>query len=369
MSTLAELLAPTSAEAILAALYARLELDGFPGTNWTDGGIERTLCETIAVIVADFAGPLAATIASWASLETSTGDALTIRARSDFETLREPASFAVWTVRITDSAAAGPFVVAAGSLLAVNSIGQIFTNLTATTIPLSGFANFEFRAESPGTAYNANQPISLITILAGVTLSLQSLTTSGTDEETDSELITRCRLKWSTLGTGGSKPAFALRALNADPEIRRVSVRSDDPAPGQVLVVVASTDSTATAPAVAAAQAANAAEDVIPECVSVTTEAAIENPINITATVTILAASQPAAAARINDDLLALLRAQRISEADPVKDKVYLAAILCVFQDLPGVIVASLSTPASDTALADKEIAVLGTVTPIWIQI
>jgi uncharacterized phage protein gp47/JayE len=366
MTTLAELLTALTRDEAKTEILGYLSSAGFPVTNWASGGIERTLVETQALLGEDL-GLLVVAVAAWASLETASGDALTIKARSDYETTRKAATYAIWSVEIEDAAQSGPHIITAGQLWISTADGLLYNNITGGTIPDGNSDSFEFRAESPGTAYNAG-PITVITSgPAGLLINGdQDLLTAGTDEETDEELRARARLQWSTLGTGAMKGAFELRALNADPEITRVSVRENVPTAGAVLVVVAGSDATASGGAVTAAQAANEDDDVRPLCVTVDTEAAIEHDINVTATVTIESAKQAAAAAIVNSNLQALLRGQRISEADSTIDKVYHAALLEVLMGLDGAINAVLSVPAGDTTLANKEIATLGTVSITW---
>jgi phage-related baseplate assembly protein len=368
MTTLAELLTALTPDAAKTEILGYLSSAGFPVTNWASGGKERTLVETQALLASDLSD-LVVAVAAWASLETAEEDALTILARSNFETTRKVATFAVWTLELDDSGNGGPYTIAAGQLWASSPDGRRYNNTTGGTLTLGGTLALTFKAESPGTEYNAGPVTLLTTPLAGVEISDNDLLTSATDEETDAELRARARLQWSTLGTGAMKGAFELRALNADDSIRRVSVRENVPTPGAVLVVVAGTDATASGGAVIAAQNANEDDDVRPLCVTVDTEAAVEHSIAVTATITIESAKQAAAAAALPGLLQTLLRGQRISEADATLDAVYRAALVEVLMAPDGTINAVMTVPAADVALADKEIATLGAVTVTWVTV
>jgi uncharacterized phage protein gp47/JayE len=368
MPTLAELLTIPTRDEILAALYTELAARSFPITNWTTGGVERTIVESIAEALADFSGPLATTVTRWGFLEEAEGDALTVLCRSNFDTVRSPATFAEWTITLSDTGAGGPYIITAGQLWAQNGGGLNYNNTIGGTLPLSGTLVLTFKAESPGSAYNVGPVNILATPLPGVTITVNTLTTSATDEESDEDLRTRAALKWSLLGAGSTRSAYERNVLDSDPEIRRVLVLEDNPSPGDVRVYVAGLDATASAPAVAAANAYLDDDVRRPLCTNPTVLAAVEVPAAITATVTIYASFQAAAAASVSQRLLELYRGKRISEADPAVDKIFTAEILEVLMGLEGAINATLTSPPI-TPLALGEMATLGVVMLTWVTV
>ncbi len=362
MATLAELLTPATLDTIRAAIFADLASQSFPVTSWASGGAERTQVEAVAEALRDFSAALAPEVASWGFLSTAEGGALSLLCASNFDTTRVPASFAVWSLTLSDTGSGGPYTVLAGQLRAKDAAGLTYANTTGGTLSLGGTLALSFKADGAGTAFNAGGSFVLMTPLPGVVVSASSLTSSAVDEESDEELRERARARWSKLGQG-TADAYKRDALDADADIRRVLVIEDTPDPGSVKVFIARSDTTATSGDVATVQAFLEAPERRLLCVSVDVEAATEVAVAVTATVRIETAKQAAAAAVVNARLQEFLRGLGIAGA---AESVYRAALVEILMGLDGASNAVLTVPAADVALAAGEVAVLGAVSITW---
>src|SRR5688572_9420717 len=113
-STFAELLDALTTEEAKTEILGYLAAASFPVTNWQEGGKERTIVETQALLASNLSD-LVVAVAEWAALETATEDALTIKARSDYETERQTATYAIWFVELSDTTG-GPYTILPGQL-------------------------------------------------------------------------------------------------------------------------------------------------------------------------------------------------------------------------------------------------------------
>jgi phage-related baseplate assembly protein len=362
MATFAELLTVPTTDTIKAALFAELQSRGFTITNWTTGGPERTLVESIAEIIADYAGPLATNLASWALLFESSGLALESLTKENYETTRQAATFAIWTMTIINDTGS-PIAITAGQVWLQDINGLRFNNTTAHTIGGLGSASVTFKAESPGSAYNANAPASFVTPVPGLSIDDSVLASSAVDAETDAALALRASQIWATLGAGSVKAAYERHAKDASANVKRVLVQENLPSAGQVKVTIAREDSTSLVGDNTTVQTYLNADARRPFCTSSTVVSATETTIAVTATVKILAEKQAAAAAAVNTKLLEFLRTFGISDGSLVVSKEKLEGVLLA---LDGVIDITPSLPAADVALVSGAIAKLGTVTITW---
>lgn len=366
MTTLADLLTAPSQDEVKADLLALLAAKSFPTTNWLSGGPERTLVESVGAIIADYTGTLTPIVASWGFLEEATEDALTVKARSDFNTTRKPATTALWALNLTNDDAV-PLVLAAGQVWAQNAQGLLTNQTNSQTIGPGSEGTIFLRAEATGTAYNAGPFDILATPLALVTIGDSYIQSSAVDEETDAELLARSRLQWANLGAGSTRPAFIRRALDAVNEVRRVVAVENTPTPGSVAIVIARTDTTATGDDVDAVQAAQDDDNVRPLCVEIAVSAAEEVTVDVEATITILATRQAEAAALVETNLQALLRTRSISDGvDQPLNYIFREALKEVLMGFAGAENCDLTVPADDILLAFGEVATLGAVDITW---
>lgn len=239
-TTLADLIQARSAETLKAELLTLLAAEDFPVTDWHEGGVERTLVEVDATVLADVDSTVAA-IAAGGQLDNAEKGWLTLYAKGRYGLDRTPAVVAVHEVELTDAASAGPFTITPGQLWFSNAGGMRFTNVDGGTLDEGGTLTLQVRAESPGAAYNVGLGTitNMLTPLPGVTVTNTAVITSGTDEETDAALKQRCRDRWGELGIGGTAAAYRNWAQEASDQVTRVLATPSGADDGTVDVLIA----------------------------------------------------------------------------------------------------------------------------------
>jgi uncharacterized phage protein gp47/JayE len=359
--TLAQLLSAKTPADFVSALLAEFSARNFPVTSWVEGGAARTLVESFAEVMADFSAAQLA-IAKGGLLEEAEGPWLTLLARSNYSTVRKEATFAEWTVTLACSASAGPFTILPGQLWIASPSGLLFNNKNGGTLATNGTLALTFRAEQPGTTYNAGPLAVLKTPLPGVSVLASVLASSAVDEETDDQVSERAALQWALLATGATEETYKKWALDADPDVRRVRVLENLPVPGSVKVFIAREDSSALpADVTTVSDFINARR---PLCVQVDVAQAVAVNVSVAATVRIRAADLATAQARIGADLLTLFRGLSIGDGSTTP-ALFKAELVEVLMALPGARNAVLSAPTDDVVLALGEVAVLSGFDPL----
>jgi uncharacterized phage protein gp47/JayE len=235
-----QLLQPRSRDQVLAALIAFLQAKGYPPTDWVEGSVQRTLVELQAAGIADLEA-LRLQIAKSGFLDFAEGDYLDLLGQSAYGLSRKQATFARQKFTLTAQAGFGPYSIQPGQLWVGDAQGLRFNNLSGGTLPLGGTLDLEFRAESPGAAYNL--PIGsgtiMFTPLPGVTIVNTAVLEAAIDKESDAAYRERCRLRWGELGYGATRAAYESWALSSTPSITKVRVLDNNPrGQGTVDVVV-----------------------------------------------------------------------------------------------------------------------------------
>lgn len=231
----ADLLSAKTAQAIYDEMIAGVQTAGVKVANWRTGGPYRTLLRVTSVALEQVYN-VAQAFAGSGFLDYATGDWLTLLVKSIFSEDRALALFTSGTVTLTCSAGAGPYTIPSGSLLISTASGLVYRSTASVTVPAGGSATVAVRAESPGAKYNvginAIDRVMSPTYL-GLSVSNPSIlggdwiTSSGSDDESDDRLRTRCRAKWGTLGTGSPASAYVAWALAASAETAKVGVNSN----------------------------------------------------------------------------------------------------------------------------------------------
>lgn len=157
-------------------------------------------------------------------------------------------------ILLTDSAGAGPFVIAANAMGSSSTGGLLYFNTNGGTLPKGGTLQLTVTAQSPGSKYNvANGTIQTISsgILPGVTVNNPDpgtgswITVQGTDAESDSAYMLRCSQRWSALGTGSPASAYQLWTTLAEAAaghtttVSKSLVQADTSVPGQIDIYIA----------------------------------------------------------------------------------------------------------------------------------
>jgi len=358
VQTLNELLTPKSRDAVLAQLIQNLQGEGFNITDWYEGGVVRTLLEAESAGVADLY-TLVPLVAGGGFLDTASGAWLDLLAFSHYSLTRKPSVWAEWRLKLTNTGST-PYTVQASDLWAGTATGLRWQNTEGATIPAGGFVRINFKAESPGSAYNvaAGTVNALLTPLpfVSVTNEVGYQTVTGVDEETDAQLRTRARLRWAELGGGGTADAYRFWALSSDPRITQVRVldqTENGRGQGTVDVIVwgdGSLDDGAVTVADAYIQARR------PLTADVDVYKATAKVVSLVGTVYVKATQLATAQTQGLANLSALQRAQTIGPGTA-----YLTAIIDALQSPSGVRNVALTAPTGDTALALGEAVVFNT--------
>jgi uncharacterized phage protein gp47/JayE len=358
--SLEQLLQPRSRDAILASLIAILQDKGYSPTDWIEGSVQRTLIELQSAGLADLEAMRVA-IAKSGFLDTAEGDYLDLLARSAYDLERKQATFARQTFRLTAATGFGPYSIQPGQIWAGNAAGLRFNNRAGGTLPLGGTLDLEFRAESPGAAYNLPPGSGnvLFTPLPGVTISNIAVLEAAIDRESDIQLRERCRLRWAETGFGSTRAAYESWALNSTPSVTKVRVLDNHPRGQGTVDVVLWGEGGLGAGAVAEADAYIQQRKPLTANVQVYSA----SPLNLTVTATIrlragfLAAVQAAVAARLT----------AFQRALPIGATVYRSALIeALFVE--NVVDVALTAPASDVSLTSTQVVVL-ILNPTWLEV
>lgn len=137
MASLDELLEAKSAEEvkeiILGSIQEAAEEDGFPVTDWDEGGVLRTLIEGFSGAVADLEASLPL-LAAGGFADGATGDWLTLVSEYVYRKIREEPSHTTGTVYLDCEAGKGPYVFAARALAFVGEGGNRYVNTSGGTL-------------------------------------------------------------------------------------------------------------------------------------------------------------------------------------------------------------------------------------------
>jgi uncharacterized phage protein gp47/JayE len=349
---LTDLIETRTKDEILTTLVGFLRLAGFPATAWQPGSVPRHLVETLASTGADTTA-LIRDIAKGGFLELAEGDWLTLLAASAYGEDRNAAVYAEGQIVLTDTGGA-PYTFAAGDLVVESSAGKRYRNTTGGTLSASGTLTLNVIAESAGSTFNAltGSITSLVTAYPGVTVNNPAigttgtwLTTSGTDDETDDALRERCRAKWGSLGSGGSRDAYIYWARKASSQVTRVHVQENYPSDGSVGVFVAGST---VLPTTVVSDVQTYLDTRRPLCVTATAYNCTAVTITLAGTVYYRAT---ASEATVKTGVAAALTALA-SGRSPASGYVYRSEIIEAVMAVPGVINVALSTPSGDTAFA-----------------
>lgn len=226
VSSVTEILTAKSADTLVTEQLAVMAAADppLPTTAWQEGAAARTLIEAECEALADVHATVGLLGAS-AFLGEAAGDWLTLRALSTFDLERILATYTAGTVTLACTALAGPETITPGALVITTPAGLLYrsTNTTNVVAPSGGTVTIGVRAEGSGTAYNVALTGATIVTPAAAGLSVSAaallawITTTARDEETDAELVTRCRARWATLAVAGcgTRDAYTFNILSA----------------------------------------------------------------------------------------------------------------------------------------------------------
>jgi len=188
------------------SLLTLLDSVGFAATSWQEGSIALGCVEVSAEIWSQ-GSKYAVFLKNYGLNATSTGDGLTRFSDSHYDNQRALAVSAQRRITLACAVGEGPHSISLGSVVISNAGGYTVRNVAGLSViypaTLSSGAPLEllFEAEVGGAASNsgAGTYTSLVTTLAGVTVTQDLSYVVGVDEESDARLQARNRTKWATL--------------------------------------------------------------------------------------------------------------------------------------------------------------------------
>ena len=378
MTTLAELFAPRSADAITAEQLAALAAALFPVDSWASGSAARSLVRADAASLARVEAVVAQLAkGAYGSTAAQAGEGwIDLFAESRFDLTRIAATYAAGEVVLTVASGAGPFAVAAGGLLVSDGVRRwrstekVTTNITSA-MPVT----FSVRAELSGTDGNAaNNTITRILspALPGVTCNNPVigststwLSASAIDREGDAALLARCLARWATLGSGFTRDAVAYwcrsakTTSGANAGATRVSF-GPVPGDGTYTVYVAGASGVLAGPAVTAIQTELDLRKPITDTPTVV--AATQASITCTGTVRFKSASTGAEQIAVTDAIKAYVNGLDMPDDGETVTVDIAGVYAAIYGAAPGRIAdVDLSSPSGDTAVSLGSVAVADT--------
>jgi len=296
------------------ALFADAQTNLPQITNYNPGGIFRTILEIFTRAVHSFY-ILLANVCYQHFAQTATGGWLDLKA-GEIGITRKPATKTAGNVCFyRETPEASNVVIPAGAIMstATDSQGREYRFLvTEETVLESGQAEVAVpvEAESAGAEYNVGTLtiIRLITTISGVD-GVENragwLTDEGTDQETDTELRERYRLKWEELARGSTKLAYVGYAKEINGV---VDVLVDDTwprGPGTVDIYITGTNGIPTQALIDEVQAN--IDDKKPICSDALVLA--PTPVTVNATITIYVVTGTTGQATIQADAESIINA------------------------------------------------------------
>jgi len=359
-----------------ARIYARGLLIGaalgLPVSTWQPGDPTRSDYHFISEILEVTSG-IAASLARSGFLDEAQDLWLEVKAEQDFGVVSIDATFASASCLLTNGGG-GEFVLEAGDVTVSNSTtDKTFTNVTGGTLKrgVGQTLALDFVADEAGSESTsaAGEIDELVTQLRTVTVS-NAAAAVGVDKETEAALRTRCRDKLGALSPNGPRDGYAFVGKSSDltgsTEVTDVRVY-DDSDTGDVLVYLRGASGAVSAAAVDAVTTAILSY-ATPLCITPTVATAVNVVAPITYQLWVYSADSRELAeieAAVESALVALFLARPIGgDITPpalvgsVRKKLIEATIKGASPYSYDVLV---TLPATDVALTNIQVAVLGT--------
>jgi hypothetical protein len=373
--SLADLLIQEDQETILATELAIAQSLNLPVTAWLPGDPTRSLL----IIESIFLEKLEAIVVGFIQsgfLTYAQGEWLTILAKQLYNVDVAPASYAETDVTLTNSGG-GVYTLGPGDLTLKNSTtGATYHNITGGTLTGSGgMLSVTVVADIAGStgSAGATQIDTLVTGLLGVTCSNPAAAV-GLDVAPPTAIIQQCINKLASLSPNGPAAAYEFVALSSGltgvVDVTRARAYGDSET-GDVALYIANDSGAVSGGDVTAVQAA-VLKWATPLCITPTTASASNVVVPVTYTIwlyTSVNQNTLQISTAIADALETFFAARPIggdiippATTGSLSCKMIESIIGRVFpNDTFKVLLAS---PSADTALANGQVAVLGTIIP-----
>lgn len=371
--SLDDLTTPVTTTQASEAQYATLAAVGVNTTSWKPGAVVRTMIAALSIIIAAFSAEIAR-IARLGFLALSSGDWLTLVARYVYGVERIAATFASGEITLTNDGG-GVYDYDPDDLIFSNpSIGKTYRNTTTFHLGASTSITIPLRATEAGSASSA-APGAVNAFVSGP-LGVSCLNASGfsgTDDESDEALRTRCLEKLGALSPMGPWDAYSyaarstVRADGSNVGVTRVRIAKTPY--GQVTVYVAKTGGGITDPDDLALIDDQIQRKAAPLAITATTVSAAEVSIPVTyeAWAYESSATTDQITTAVATSLGAFINAQPIggNVIGSAAGKVFVSSIrAAIARALPEIFYVEVSSPAADVELTADQVATLGTLTP-----
>jgi hypothetical protein len=357
--TLAEILASPTKDQILDDLLAEVARSEFPVTDWSSGGVVRTLLALEAEVLFDLISEAIPALAAEGFADTADGDWLTTVARGLFQRDRSLAGFPIQTITLAYAAGSTPtpLPITVGQTAFVATDGRRYVAATGGSLAAGGTLSVDVKAESPGASRGLVTgtaiPTAGVTVTAAAVKVVSTVPQFGADEEPDAALIERCEARWPSLEDVPDEDRLVRWAKAASTEVTRVRLDADPTYAGGILVTVAGAGGAVTGGAVTAVQ------EYFDERSAITDLNTAQNATNVqidaTGTVTVSAALADQVKAKAQEAWVAYLLAAQIGTAvfidELTRAVIDAGAIDITDQELNG---------AGDVALASDQVPTPG---------
>lgn len=226
-----------SAEDAEQSILLHLEDTDLPATSWQEGAI-APLFVGISAQFRSEASAVSVFLKTAFISSAAQGEALTRLSRSQYLNERIAASPSTRRVTLTCLATEGPHNIDIGESIIQDATGNSWRNIEGlsvaypVTLTSGGTVTLLYECEVPGAQSNvADQAVSIIvTTLAGVTITDDTLEEEGVDEEKDPRLQARNDSKWALLTRFSTTDDGVLAlGLLASPNITVVAVDNLNP--------------------------------------------------------------------------------------------------------------------------------------------
>jgi hypothetical protein len=214
-------------------LLNKLDAVGFQATSWQEGSVPLALVD-IGALVYSRVSEIAVALKNANFLQTATGDGLTAKAYSDYDTPRGQATTAVYNVTLSCLATEGPYTLSIDDVVITDGTNE-FRNGVGGTLLAGGTLTLPFESQISGVEANsvASQIDRLVTTYAGVEITNVVQTQIAENAEDDTRLQERCRLRWPTLAPiERTRDALTGLVLNVDTSIASVAIDDENPRGG-----------------------------------------------------------------------------------------------------------------------------------------
>jgi hypothetical protein len=374
-TSLATLLVQESQNAIYNRALSIATSLGLPVTAWQVGDPTRSMYQleaaTLEVLENVVVGYISSGFLDYAAALPDSRW-LTILAQQQFNVTVPPASNATCSVTLTNSGG-GVYQINANDLtLKASATGQTYHNSSGGFLGAGGTLAITVTADVAGSIASATvgEIDTMVTNLLGVTCT-NTTAAVGVDQQQPATTVQQCRNKLGSLSPNGPAAAYSYVALNpaltGSNNVTRARVYSNSTT-GQVTIYVAGPSGALGPTDVNLVQTA-ILQWATPLCITPTTVSANNNVINVTYSAWLYSSANKTAA-QAQADILAALTA--VLAARPIggdvippatTGSVYAALIQSTIESVyPQIFRVVLTTPSSDTAMANGDVPVLGTV-------